>query len=93
MYAKRRFYLDEDTWQISLVDIYDRRGAMWRWQEAHPFQAYDQPFPGIAIETIYDLQNNRYLAQAMNNEDPETVEMPFSPSYYDPANVQKQATK
>lgn len=93
MYAKRRFYIDEDTWQIALVDIYDRRGAMWRWQEAHAFQAYDQPFPGVAIETIYDLQNNRYLAQAMNNEDDETVEMPFSPSYYDPANVQKQATK
>ncbi|MEQ1440363.1 DUF1329 domain-containing protein [Fontimonas sp. SYSU GA230001] len=93
IYAKRRFYLDEDTWQIALVDIYDRRGAMWRWQEAHQFQAYDQPFPGIAIETIYDLQNNRYLAQVMNNEDPETQEMPFAPSYYDPANVQKQATK
>ncbi|SFF53071.1 Protein of unknown function [Fontimonas thermophila] len=93
MYAKRRFYIDEDTWQIALVDIYDRRGALWRWQEAHQFQAYDQPFPGIAIETIYDLQNNRYLAQAMNNEDPETQEMPFPPSYFDPANVQKQATK
>jgi hypothetical protein len=93
MYAKRRFFIDEDSWQIALVDIYDRRGAIWRWQEAHTFQAYDQPFPGIAIETIYDLQNNRYLAQAMNNEDPETIEMPFSPSYFDPANVQKQATK
>lgn len=94
MYAKRRFYLDEDTWQIALVDIYDRRGAMWRWQEAHTVQNYDEPYGnGPVIETIYDLQNNRYLAQAMNNEDPETLEMPFSPSYFDPANVQKQATK
>jgi hypothetical protein len=93
IYAKRRFYIDEDTWQIVLVDIYDRRGSLWRWQESHPFQAYDQPFPGVAVETIYDLQNNRYLAQALNNEDDETKEMPFSPSYYDPSNVQKQATK
>jgi len=93
MYAKRRFYLDEDSWQISLVDIYDRRGAMWRWQEAHTLQAYDQPFYSPVMETIYDLQNNRYLAQAMNNEDPETVEIPFTASYYEPSNVQKQATK
>ncbi len=93
IFAKRRFYIDEDTWAILLVDLYDRRGSLWRWQEAHPFQAYDQPFPGTAIETIYDLQNNRYLAQALNNEDPETKEIPFPDAYYDPANVQKQATK
>ncbi|MDP9142320.1 MAG: DUF1329 domain-containing protein [Pseudomonadota bacterium] len=93
IFAKRRFYIDEDTWQIALVDLYDRRGSLWRWQEAHAFQAYDQPFPGVAIETIYDLQNNRYLAQALNNEDPETKEIPFPDAYFDPANVQKQATK
>ncbi|HEY1077265.1 MAG TPA: DUF1329 domain-containing protein [Fontimonas sp.] len=93
IFAKRRFYIDEDTWAILLVDLYDRRGSLWRWQEAHPFQAYDQPFPGTAIETIYDLQNNRYLAQALNNEDPETKEIPFPDAYFDPANVQKQATK
>ena len=94
IYAKRRFYHDEDTWQIALVDIYDRRGAIWRWQEAHTVQNYDPPLGnGPVLETIYDLQNNRYLAQAMNNEDPETKEVPFPPSYYDPSNVQKQATK
>ncbi|QHS10866.1 DUF1329 domain-containing protein [Sinimarinibacterium sp. NLF-5-8] len=93
MYAKRRFYLDEDTWQIALVDIYDRRGALWRWQETHTIQAYDHPFNTPILETVYDLQNNRYLAQAMNNEDPENKEMPFAPSYFDPSNVQKQATK
>lgn len=93
IYAKRRFYLDEDTWQISLVDIYDRRGALWRWQEAHIIQSYDHLFMAPILETIYDLQNNRYLVQAMNNEDPESKEMPFSPSYFDPSNVQKQATK
>jgi hypothetical protein len=94
IYAKRRFYIDEDTWQIALVDIYDRRGALWRWQEAHTIQSYDDPLANVpVIETIYDLQNNRYLAQAMNNEHPETIEMPFDPSYFEPSNVQKQATK
>lgn len=93
IYAKRVFFLDEDTWQISLVDIYDRRGALWRWQEAHPIQAYDKPFAAPILETIYDLQSGRYLTQAMNNEDPETTEEIFEPSFFDPANVQRQATK
>jgi len=93
IYAKRVFFLDEDTWQISLVDIYDRRGALWRWQEAHVAQAYDKPFMAPILETIYDLQSGRYLTQAMNNEDPETSEEIFEASYFDPANVQRQATK
>jgi hypothetical protein len=93
IYAKRRFYIDEDSWQISLVDIYDRRGALWRWQEAHIIQSYDKPFPAPVMETIYDLQSNRYLAQALNNEDPESIEKPFEASYFEPGNVQKQATK
>ncbi len=93
IYAKRRFYFDEDSWQIVLVDIYDRRGQLWRWQEAHTAAAYDKPYLAPVIETIYDMQNNRYLVQAMNNEDEESVERVFEPSYFDPSNVQKQATK
>jgi len=93
IYAKRVFFLDEDSWQIVLVDIYDRRGELWRWQEAHPVQAYHKPFLTSAMETIYDLQSGRYLAQAMNNEDPESTEEVFEPAYFDPSNVQRQATK
>lgn len=92
IYARRVFYIDEDSWQIVLVDIYDQRGLLWRWQEAHAFQAYDKPFfatPGL--ETCYDLQSGRYLAMALNNENEETSERDFSVSYFDPANVTKQA--
>jgi len=94
IYAKRHFFIDEDTWQIALVDIFDRRGALWRWQEAHPIQYYDKPYPGFPVmETVYDLQAGRYLAQALNNEDPETVIKDFSVVYFDPGNVSKQASK
>ena len=93
IYKKRVFYLDEDTWQIALVDIYDSRDQLWRFQEAHTVNYYD--FPGIAPigETIYDVQINRYLAQAFNNEDDETVVMEFQPSYFAPSAVQKQTRR
>jgi hypothetical protein len=93
IYKRRTFYVDEDYWAIVLVDVYDRRDQLWRWQEAHPIQAYDKGINGTAIETIYDLQSNRYLAQALNNEDPETFEKPFTPDYFAPGNVSKQVVK
>jgi len=93
IYKRRTFYIDEDSWAIMLVDIYDRRDQLWRWQEAHSAQAYDKPFPAPVLETIYDLQSNRYLAQALNNEDPENVEKEFSSEYFSPSNVSKQVIK
>ena len=93
IYKKRIFYIDEDTWQIAAVDIYDARDQLWRFQEAHTLNYYD--FPGIAPigETIYDLQNNRYLAQAFNNEDDETEVKEFTPDYFAPSAVSKQARR
>jgi hypothetical protein len=93
IYKRRTFYIDEDSWNILLVDIYDNRGQLWRWQEAHPLMLYDKPYQGITAETVYDLLNNRYLVQALSNEDPEFVEQQFPPGYFEPANVSKQATR
>jgi hypothetical protein len=93
IYKRRTFYVDEDSWGIMLVDVYDRRDQLWRWQEAHTAMAYDKPFMAPIGETIYDLQSNRYLAQAFNNEDPENVEKAFSPEYFAPSNVAKQVVR
>jgi hypothetical protein len=93
IYARRTFYVDEDSWQIVLVDVYDRRNQLWRWQEAHAAMAYDQPFMAPVAETIYDMQGNRYLAQALNNEDQENEEKQFDAEYFSPTNVSKQVKK
>lgn len=93
IYKRRTFYVDEDYWQIRLVDIYDRRDQLWRWQEAHSITAYDKPLESPIGETIYDLQNNRYLVQALNNEHPVNAEREFTADYFAPANVSRQATR
>jgi hypothetical protein len=93
IYKRRTFYVDEDSWQIVLVDIYDRRDQLWRWQEAHTVHAYDLLLTSPIGETIYDLQSNRYLAQAFNNEESENQVKAFSESYFDPSNVSKQVIK
>jgi hypothetical protein len=95
MFKRRTFYVDEDSWTIVLVDCYDNRDQLWRWQEQHPMQAFEEPmFFGLpAMETAYDLLSGRYIAYAMNNEEEETFLKDFDKSYFDPSNVQKQATK
>jgi hypothetical protein len=93
LYGRRTFYIDEDTWQIHAVDVYDRRGQLWRVQDAHSAIAYDKPFPFQVLEVIHDLQARRYLAQAMSNEEPERRDVTFPPNYFSTANVQKIALK
>jgi len=93
LYKRRTFYLDEDSWTILLADVYDQRDQLWRWQESHPMMYYDRAWPGTAGEVIYDLQSGRYLGQGFSNEHDEFSTEQFPDSYYDPANVSKQATR
>ncbi|MGD9021182.1 MAG: DUF1329 domain-containing protein, partial [Lysobacterales bacterium] len=41
--ARRTFYLDEDSYQIVLIDHYDGRGQLWRASECHGINYYDVP--------------------------------------------------
>ncbi|MBU1285542.1 MAG: DUF1329 domain-containing protein, partial [Gammaproteobacteria bacterium] len=45
IYAKRDFYLDEDTWQAAVIDHYDGRGTLWRVAEAQAQYYYDKKVP------------------------------------------------
>lgn len=69
VYAKRDFYIDEDTWQIAVVDHYDGRSNLWRVAEAHAMQVYDATVPAYAFETLYDLMSGRYLVMGLTNEE------------------------
>ena len=69
-YAKRRFYLDEDSWQILAVDLYDKKGDLIGLQEAHPISYYDVPMFGSTLETIYDFKGSRYFVDGLDNNEP-----------------------
>ncbi|MDY7218277.1 DUF1329 domain-containing protein [Denitrificimonas sp. JX-1] len=74
VYAKRDFFIDEDTWQAAQIDHYDGRGNLWRVAEAHSVHYFNKQVPWYSIETIYDLQSGRYLALGMNNEEKSSYE-------------------
>lgn len=100
VYARRVFYVDEDSWQIMAVDNYDQRGQLWRVQEGHQVQAYDPNFyltQGIVAHTIYDLQNSRYMTMALNNEDDEVTviedQIDNPQRYFNPRTINRFAFK
>jgi hypothetical protein len=68
LYARRTFYIDEDSWQVLVADQYDRRGEMWRVSEAHCINYYDAQTFWSTLEVHIDLQNGRYLAIGLDNE-------------------------
>lgn len=65
--ARRTYYLDEDSYQIVLIDHYDGRLQLWRASEAHTINYYDVPTTWSTIEAHYDLQSGRYVAQGFDN--------------------------
>ncbi len=69
IYAKRVFFLDEDSWQIVVKDQYDGQGQLWRVGEGHVVQYYTKDVPWIAVETLMDLNDGRYLTLGLTNEE------------------------
>jgi hypothetical protein len=72
VYKRRTLYVDEDSWQILAVDCYDTRDQLWRVQEGHAIEYYDVPSFWTTLELVMDLQNRRYLALGLDNEEPRT---------------------
>lgn len=68
VYARRTFFIDEDSWQILVADQFDARDEIWRVSEAYVINYYDQPLIWDTLQVHYDLQNGRYLAFGFNNE-------------------------
>ena len=68
IYKRRVFYVDEDSWQILLMDQYDNRDQLWRVSEGHAMNFYNVPTTWTSAETHTDLQAGRYLVMGLFNE-------------------------
>lgn len=69
IYAKRVFFIDEDSWQVAVKDQYDGQGELWRIGEAHNIQYYNVNVPWLTAETLMDLDDGRYLTLGLTNEE------------------------
>ena len=87
--SRRTFYLDEDSYQILMVDHYDKKEKFWRYSEAHPINFYDLPAVWSTLEVHYDVNEKRYAAFRL---DPAKKMPPFN-TKLDPGTFQPDALR
>ena len=95
IYAKRHFFIDEDTWQAAEIDHYDGRGTLWRVAEAHSQYIYNVQVPLYSMETLYDLVSGRYLVMGMKNEErnPYTYNYKANSNQYTPTALRNSGVR
>lgn len=94
LYAKRVFFIDEDTWQISVADHYDSRDQLWRVAEAHMLNYYQVPVPWHTLEVLHDLQARRYLVLGLDNDKkPYDFEAGLKPQGFRPSALRRQGLR
>lgn len=69
VYQKRTFYIDEDSWQVQVADMYDNRGDLYRVGIAYGVNYYDVPTHWSTLDVYHDLNSRRYLAIGLDNEE------------------------
>ena len=83
IYHKRVYYLDEDSWQISVGEIYNKRKDLWRVSLCYAMNFYEVPNNWIGMQVQHDLKSRRYTALYMNqiiNYKPRLKLRDFTPS-------------
>ncbi|GAC1629814.1 MAG: hypothetical protein NVS9B10_21550 [Nevskia sp.] len=69
-FGRRVFYVDEDSWNVVLVENYDPKGALWRFQEGHLLPLYDIQAAYAVPSLTYDLKSGSYFAERLFSESP-----------------------
>lgn len=89
-YHKRRFYIDEDSWSILAVDLFDEKGELIGLQESHPISYYEVPMFNSTVETLYHLKDGNYFVDGLdNNEQMYDFEARLTPRDFSPAALRR----
>jgi len=93
---KRKYYIDEDSWQIVLFDGWDAKGQLWRTNYSLTLLAPDVP----AVSTFvlwggYDLQTGAYYLNMASNELPRQYEVlpPVPRSFFSPEELANEGSR
>ena len=90
IYKRRTLYVDEDSWQVLLADLYDNRDQLWRMSEGHVINYYEKPLTWPTLEVHADLQARRYLALGLDNEFPIcTFDLEYTSRDFTPASLRR----
>lgn len=69
IYKRRTFFIDEDSWQIHVADLYDNRDQLYRVAFAHGLNYYEVPTHWSTLDIYHDLNSRRYIAIGLDNQE------------------------
>ena len=93
---KRKYYIDEDSWQIALFDGWDAKGQLWRTNYALMLTLPDVPaVSNFVLWGGYDLQNGSYYLNMASNELPKQYEIvpPIPRSFFSPESLANEGSR
>lgn len=91
IYGKRRFYVDEDSWNIVMTENYDGRGELWKVVLINNIYEYNvQGYVNRAM-MFHELRAGGYITiRLVNDSEQMDYTVPAKgESYYAPTNVRK----
>lgn len=92
--SRRTYYVDEDSWQILMIDHYDGQGKLWRFSTADVINYYEAPLIWSTLETHHDLKNGRYNVNMLDNQDkPYNFGKPGTPADFTPQNLRNEGVR
>ncbi|WP_439897950.1 DUF1329 domain-containing protein [Aquabacterium humicola] len=93
---KRKYYIDEDSWQIVLLDGWDAKGELWRTNFTLTLLAPDIPaVVGNMLWGGYDLQTGAYYLNMASNELPVQYKPlpPLPRSFFSPEELANEGAR
>lgn len=73
VYARRVFFVDEDSWSVVIADQYDANQKLWRVSLAYLKNYYELPATLPAAYVFHDLPSGRYHVQGLADEGREAM--------------------
>jgi hypothetical protein len=67
--ARRRLYLDEDTWLAVYSDSWDEDGRLWKFGQATMYLMPDIPAVILGSQFVYDFELGGYVFAFAFNDD------------------------
>ncbi len=94
-YKKRRWYLDEDSWNPVMAENYDGRGNLWRLGLLLSDYQYDMECYIKHVQVFYDLPSGHYSISFMTlaHDEPDYTMDYHDKPYFTPANLRKKARR
>jgi len=92
-YGRRVYYLDEDSWEVMLADVYDRRLELWRYWESHILYYYDIQFPIAVAQLQYDLNAHRMFAVITDKDKAPDFKWRAPDKFFTPAALRRRGNR